>query len=148
MLVYRIATPKFIDDLSGTGSKLYGGRWNEKGTAMVYFASSRALAAMELLVHLNPLDLQRDYTLGVFELPEDSFQKVKLPVDWKEERYENHLQKLGADFLKNEDSLLLQVPSVLVEEEFNYLMNPNHPDFDKIKMVSKRTFRFDNRLKN
>ncbi|RZK51597.1 MAG: RES domain-containing protein, partial [Pedobacter sp.] len=68
MLFYRISSPKYIDDLSGNGAKQYGGRWNNKGTAAVYLATSRAMSVVEVLVHLRPEDLDRDYSLATFEI--------------------------------------------------------------------------------
>ncbi len=150
MLVYRIALPEYIDDLSGTGAKLYGGRWNEQGTAVVYFASSRAMAIMELLVHLSGYDLDRDYTLAVFDVPDDKIEQVAikdLPDNWKEYEAESLLKTVGQQFINDGGNLVLKVPSVLVEEENNILMNPNHKDADKVKLISKRVFKFDRRLK-
>lgn len=150
MLVYRIALPEYIEDLSGTGAKLYGGRWNEQGTAVVYFASSRAMAIMELLVHLSGNDLDRDYTLAVFDVPDDKIEQVAikdLPNNWKEYEAESLLKAIGNQFITDGSKLVLKVPSVLVEEENNILMNPNHEDADKVKLISKRIFKFDRRLK-
>ena len=76
MLLYRISSPQYAGDLSGNGAKLYGGRWNEKGTAIVYLASTRAMAMVELLVHLRPDDLDRLFTITVFEVPDDKVFKV------------------------------------------------------------------------
>ncbi|RYG15972.1 MAG: RES domain-containing protein [Chitinophagaceae bacterium] len=150
MFVYRIALPEFIDDLTGTGAKLYGGRWNEQGVAVVYFASSRAMAIMELLVHLSGDDLERDYCLAVFEVPDDKIGLLKveeLSENWKEQGYEGNL-KVGSRFVADGQNLLLKVPSVVVEEESNILMNPNHLDAKGVKLVAKRIFSFDRRLKN
>lgn len=150
MLVYRIALPEYIEDLSGTGAKLYGGRWNEQGTAVVYFASSRAMAIMELLVHLSGDDLDRDYTLAVFDVPDDKVEQVaikNLPDNWREYEAEPLLKAVGRQFINDGSKLILKVPSVLVEEESNILMNPNHEDADRVKLISKRVFKFDRRLK-
>lgn len=151
MLVYRIALPEYIEDLSGTGAKLYGGRWNEQGTAVVYFASSRAMAIMELLIHLNGDDLDRDFSLAAFEVPDDKIEQVAikdLPENWKEYEAESFLKAIGHQFIAKGNQLVLKVPSVLVEEENNILMNPNHTDANKVKLISKRVFRFDRRLKD
>lgn len=150
MLVYRIASPKYIDDLSGVGAKLYGGRWNDKRTALVYFAGSRAMAVMELLVHLRPENLDGEYVLAVFEVPDDKFKTVEvrdLPLDWKVEPATGDLKKIGNEFVAENGFLLMKVPSVLVEEEFNVVMNPIHIDVNKVKLISKRTFKFDLRFK-
>jgi RES domain-containing protein len=103
MRVYRISSPQYAGDLSGNGAKLYGGRWNEKGTAVVYFASSRAMAMMELLVHLHPEDLQRQYVIVEFEVPEDKILKVtieELPFEWQSEAKKKFLKKRAQVLLK------------------------------------------------
>lgn len=150
MLVYRVSSPQYAGDISGNGAKLYGGRWNEKRTAVVYFASSRAMAMMELLVHLRPDDLDRTYTIAVFEVPDDKIYKVAkdLPADWKSEEGKPSLAKLCRRFVAKGRCLLMEVPSVLVEEESNYILNPLHVDSSKVKLISQRPFSFDHRLKN
>lgn len=151
MLVYRISSPKYAGDLSGNGAKLYGGRWNEKGTPVVYFASSRAMAMMELLVHLRPEDLNREYAILVYEVPDDKIYKVDtelLPLDWKTDERKPALAKWCKRFIDDGEFLLMQVPSVLVEEESNYVLNPLHADAAKVKLVSQRLFTFDHRLKS
>lgn len=151
MLVYRISSPKYIDDLSGAGAKQYGGRWNDKGTPLVYFAGSRAMAVMEVLVHLRPENLDSEYILAVFEVPEDKIKTLTvhdLPVDWKVEPGIEALKEFGNKFVKEKEYLLMKVPSVLVEEEFNFIMNPGHLDAKRIKLISKRPFKFDVRFKN
>lgn len=150
MLVYRVSSPQYAGDITGTGAKLYGGRWNEKGTAVVYFASSRAMALMELLVHLRPQDLDRNYAIAVFEVPDNKIYKVSLellPTDWKSDENKPALAKLCKRFIDEGKYLLMEVPSVLVEEESNYVLNPSHTDAARIKLISQRPFSFDHRLK-
>ena len=151
MIVYRIASPTFIGDLSGAGAKQYGGRWNDIGIAMVYFAESRPMAVMEVLTHLRPEELDREFTLAEFDVPEDNVFSVKvkdLPDDWKTANRANFLKGIGADFISKNKYLLLKVPSVILEEEYNFILNPNHPDAKKVKLISSRVFEFDRRLKN
>lgn len=151
MLVYRISSPKYITDLTGTGSKQYGGRWNEKGISVVYFAESRAMAVMEILMHLRPEELDRDYSLAVFEMPGSEILNIKvedLPDDWKSEHRAAYLKKIGSEFVRENKYLLMKVPSVILEEEHNYILNPNHRDAEKIKLLEKRVFKFDKRFKN
>lgn len=151
MLVYRIASPKYIEDLSGTGSKQYGGRWNDKGIAMVYFAQSRAMAVMEVLVHLRPEEIDRDFVLAVFEILDDSVLTIDindLPKNWKEESEVEALKEIGNKFIKDNKFLLMKVPSVIIEEDYNLVFNPNHHQADKIRLVEKRFFKFDVRFKN
>ena len=150
MLVYRIASPKFIEDLSGAGAKQYGGRWNNKGTEIMYFAESRAMAVMEVLVHLRPAVIDKDFSLAVFEIPDDNIltMEVKdLPINWKEESATEVLKKMGDRFIKDNQYLVMKVPSVIVEEEYNIVLNPNHAQSEKVRLIGKRIFRFDKRFK-
>ena len=150
MIVYRLSSPEYIEDLSGTGSKQYGGRWNEKGTAMIYFAASRAMAVMEVLVHVRPDQIVRDFSLAVFELPDVDILTINiadLPANWKNLEYGDGLKKLGEKFIKDQKHLIMKVPSVILEEEFNILLNPTHALTNNVKMLEKRPFKFDTRFK-
>jgi RES domain-containing protein len=151
MLVYRISSPKYIEDLSGAGSKQYGARWNDKGVAMVYFAESRAMAVMEVLVHLRPEDIDKDFILAEFEISDDSILTINisdLPENWKEESEVETLKEIGNKFIKENKFLIMKVPSVIIEEDYNLVFNPNHPHSNKIKLIEKRIFKFDVRFKN
>lgn len=151
MIAYRISSPEFIEDLSGNGSKLYGGRWNEKGVAIVYFAASRAMAVMEVLVHVRPDQVDREYALGVFELPDTDVLTITvddLPDDWKSLDCTDELKKIGDKFIKNKEYLLMLAPSSILEEEYNILLNPAHPMAKNVKILDSRPFIFDRRFKN
>jgi RES domain-containing protein len=136
-------------DLSGNGSRLYGGRWNSEGRAMVYLASSRSLAVLEALAHLSPTNIPDDYCIMIVEVPDHSFTELAidtLPQYWSEYPEPNILKQIGNQFLTQKKNLLLKVPSAIVKEEFNYLLNPLHEDAEKVKIVSKQPFNFDARL--
>ncbi len=148
--LFRIALTVYIDDLTGEGARLYGGRWNRKGAAVLYTSESRALAAMEYLIHLPPGLAPPGLSLRELELPENvSIQDVPvttLPLDWKTSPPLDATMKIGSDWLQAENSLLLKVPSVNVEHESNILINPNHPEFKKVKALPPQPFLFDARL--
>ena len=147
MILYRIVKCNYAD-LSGTGARLYGGRWNSEGRSMVYLTSSRSLGVLEALAHLSPTNLPNDYCLMTIEAP-DSFQEVEsqsLPQNWHDFTEPNSLKQIGNKFLQENKYLLLKVPSAIVEEEFNYLMNPMHPKATKVKILSSKPFHFDPRL--
>ncbi len=139
MMVYRICQADFAEDFSGRGAFLYGGRWNSPGKYMLYTASSRALALLELLVHV-PLDVIRfkDYKILSFQLPPESIIE-------EVEGYEN-VRLIGNSFLEKNEQLVLQVPSVIIPEEFNYLINPLHPTFHKIELMDTRPLKVDPRF--
>jgi RES domain-containing protein len=149
MVLYRIAKCIYADDLSGTGARLYGGRWNSEGRSALYVASSRSLAVLEVLVHLPPLLIPNDFCLVEIGVPDNSFGVISpedLPDNWKAISPPLALKQLGNTFLKKQDHLLLQLPSAIVPNEFNYLLNPLHKDISKVKILNKQTFDFDERL--
>ena len=148
MLLYRIVRSAYAD-LSGNGARLYGGRWNSEGRAVVYFASSRSLAVLEALAHLSPTNMPDDFCMMIVESPDNSVTALDiktLPEHWQEYPEQNILKQIGNRFLAEKQYLLLKVPSAIVKEEYNYLLNPLHPAADKVKIVSKQPFSFDARL--
>jgi len=148
--LYRICRSIFADDLSGEGSKIKGGRWNSKGLPVLYCSESRALATLELLVHTSYELNQRNLSLVTLHLPDNiKIIQVKinqLPKDWKNYPAPRTLAIIGDEWLKKNETLALKIPSVIVKEEFNYMLNPVHKDFKKVKIISKEKFLFDNRL--
>jgi len=149
MILYRIAKCNFITDLTGTGARLYGGRWNSEGKSMVYLAASRALAVLEVLVHLPPLLLPDNYCVAEIEVPEKSVHTLDpslLPDNWKDVAPPAALKQIGNDFIREAKYLVMRVPSTVVPDEFNYLINPWHPDIKKVKILRTSPFSFDERL--
>jgi RES domain-containing protein len=149
MILYRIAKCNYAADLSGTGARLYGGRWNSEGKPMLYLASSRSLAVLEVLVHLDPLIIPGNYCLTEIEVPDTPIAAVEaeqLPVDWRDITGPVILRELGDTFLKKQEHLLMKVPSSIVPAEYNYLLNPLHPDAFGIKLLKREPFGFDRRL--
>jgi len=149
MLLYRISLCKRASDLSGAGAKLFGGRWNSIGVPMLYLASSRALAALEVLAHLTPIQDPQDFCITIFEVPEHSQEEIEkylLPENWNSYPAPSLLKKKGDAFVKANNSLLLKVPSAIVEDEYNYLINVNHPLLSKVKILGSKPFVFDKRL--
>jgi len=149
MILYRITNCEYADDLSGTGARLFGGRWNSEGKSMLYLASSRALAVLEVLVHLPPLMIPDNYCLVEIEVPDTSFTEIKtadLPPDWQDISPPVSLKQIGNKFLKKNDHLLMKVPSSIVPMEHNYLLNPLHAAIKKVKVLKKEKFNFDERL--
>lgn len=148
MVVYRLAEKEYADDLSGYGAFLYGGRWNEKGHSMLYCATSVSLATLEVLVRLQHLKIQKKFQLIVISIPENAdfntLKKNNLSNIWIQDIYET--QKCGTDWLKNNTSLYLEVPSAIVPIDKNILINPLHHLFSKVEIVDQVEYNFDNRL--
>ncbi|MEP6663260.1 MAG: RES family NAD+ phosphorylase, partial [Verrucomicrobiota bacterium] len=132
----------------GEGARLYGGRWNSSAVALVYASQHKSLAALELLVHLNPL-LSNRFKAFSFQFPDELIENVsikKLPNDWRQEPSSLITQEFGHQWARVKRSAVLAVPSVIIPEELNYLLNPNHPDFKKIIISPSEDFSFDARL--
>jgi RES domain-containing protein len=149
MILYRIAKCVYVNDLSGSGARLYGGRWNSVGKAMIYLASSRAMALLEVLVHLSPTIFPQDYCIAEIEVPENNILTMNaqiLPANWQDISAPAELKQLGDSFIKQQQYLLMKVPSAILPQEFNYLINPTHTDAAKMKVLSRQPFSFDERL--
>lgn len=147
MIVYRLSKSVYANDLSGKGADLVGGRWNSRGNAVLYTSQSIALCVTEIAVHVPLGILPKDYDLIHIEIPDDNILEVKrLPKDWQTFPHADSTQKIGDKFLKDKKYLVLKVPSAAVQGEFNFLVNPRHPDFDKVKIKKKEKFSFDERL--
>ena len=148
MIVYRITDCKYINDLSGRGAALYGARWNSKDTYIVYTAQSGALALLEAVVHIGKVPAN-GYCMATIEIPDsgiESFPLEKLPEDWATNPPPNYLKVIGDHFIRSNKYVALEIPSALMMEEHNYLLNPRHRDFNKVKIISQRPIRVDDRL--
>lgn len=148
MIVYRLTNGDFIDDLSGSGAKLYGGRWNSAGIPAIYTTEHISLAILEVLVHLRKDIHPPNYHLVQIEIPSDEnctiIDRKKLKKTWKDDIAYGRF--IGDEFLNSNQSLVLKVPSAIVEQENNYILNPLHSDSAKIKILSSAIFIFDKRL--
>jgi RES domain-containing protein len=153
--VWRIATdtPAYgADDLSGTGAKTTGGRWNEVGAPVLYTSETRAMACLETVVHLNAGGLPFNRYLVALEMPDDVWGEAQresassLEVGWDAGPAGLVSIKFGTDWIKSKTSAVLVVPSVIVPEEFNVLINPLHPDSAKITATKIRKWIYDPRL--
>ncbi|UHL63259.1 RES family NAD+ phosphorylase [Paralcaligenes sp. KSB-10] len=152
--VWRIATdaPDFTaDDKSGMGAKITGGHWSREGTPMVYCASSIALACLETIVHLNFDGLPLNRFLVEVSIPEKLWSaaqtlKPENHVGWDTIPAGKVGLDTGDDWVVSNTSLLLIVPSVIVPEEHNALLNPRHPDIAKITFKKIRQWHYDARL--
>jgi len=155
MKVYRIERKKYLDTtLDGLGASISDGfRWNSKNTHIVYSAESRSLALLEIAVHLDlSEDLPNDRYYVEIDIPDDIkitiLNIVDLPDNWDEKPPTLKTQYIGDDFVKSGVSAVLKVPSCIIQQEFNYLVNPYHSDSKRIKITSKNKLIFDSRLKN
>jgi RES domain-containing protein len=148
--VWRITDKKFKKSaFNGEGARLFGGRWNTPGIPVIYTAESKSLAVLEILVHLDSPDLLQKFVL--FEVVIDDacvtdLDQRALPDDWRSDPPPRDAQKLGDDWVGTARSAVLRVPSAIVPGECNFLLNPRHPDFRKLRIGPPQSFFFDPRL--
>jgi RES domain-containing protein len=154
MKVYRIERGKYLDTtLKGKGAAMSDGfRWNSRNTFLVYTASSRALATLEVAVHLDlSEDLPTDRFYLEIEIPDDvmimELAMEDLPRDWNAKPPTITTQYIGDDFVMSAEAAVLKVPSSIVPPESNYLINPFHPDAKLIRVISTERMAFDSRTK-
>ena len=150
MKVFRLSKQRYTSDLSGSGAGLTGGRWNKIGTKLLYTSDSRALCTAEIAVHTPIGIIPCDYYLITIEIP-DSVEVFKpdtssLPDEWKSFPHSEITQLIGEEFISKCEFLAMKAPSAVVQGDFNYLINPSHEDFDKIRIIDKEKFTFDGRL--
>ena len=147
---WRLVHPMYVDDaFSGEGPRRRGGRWNLSGVRIVYTASSVSLATLELIVHNQRATRLPGYLLFSCGFPEaivEFVDRKRLPPNWRDYPAPPELQQIGMRWLRTGDSAVLRVPSAVIEEEHNYLLNPEHEDFRSIDVGLARPFKLDPRL--
>ncbi len=145
MTVYRCSLAKWADDLSGTGAYLHGGRWNTRGTRLLYTAENNVLAAFEVALRI-PLDqISKNYVMIPIEIPDEAgVFAPRLPANWYSDIQVS--QKAGNNFAANGKHLVMKVPSALMTDAYNYLINPAHPLMSHVRAKPARPILFDKRL--
>lgn len=149
MKVWRLFPERFRETaFSGVGGLYAARRWNHLGTEMVYTATSPALAALEFFVHLDPINAPGDLLMAEAAVADNLIEQLDLgllPARWREL---NNLacRDLGSGWAASGRSVALKVPSVVVQGDWNVLLNPRHKDFRKIKLSAPRPFRYDERM--
>ena len=150
MLVFRLAQSAHIRDLTGAGARLYGGRWNHRGTAVIYASETRSLATLEYLVHVPLPHMPADLSIASLEIPDDvPFEEVNpsdLPQDWRRFPAPSELAGWGTAWARSCRGLLLRVPSAVVDHECNVLLNPSHPDVSRVAIADVKLYSLDERL--
>ena len=144
MRVWRVVKAlRSNEAFTADGAFRYGGRWNSPGQRLVYCSQSKALALLEVLVHIDPMDAPFYWTGFQIEFRREQVERAKLPEQWQSE---HHSRIVGDEWLRASRSLVLEVPSVVVPEEANYLLNPLHPDFRRLDLTRRSDFNLDLRL--
>jgi RES domain-containing protein len=138
---------KPADAFSGEGARLFGGRWNSPGSRLVYTADFRSLAILEVLAHLTKSSPLNNYVLYLVECDDSLVQTLSdLPSGWNSEPPTVASQSVGDAWVRSATHPVLSVPSAIVPEERNYLVNPAHPDFPRIVIGKPAALRIDPRL--
>lgn len=136
---------------SGRGAADYGGRWNGPGIPVVYTSSSLSLATLEYLVNIDAGELPSDLVVIPAQIPDDvAIARVEardLPADWRSSPSPVRLKDIGEGWLRKSETAVLYVPSVVIPEESNILLNPAHPQFAKVLIGKPRRFVFDPRIR-
>jgi len=148
MLVYRIVLAKYAHGLIASGR---AARWNPNEVKMIYTASSRSLACLENVVHRNYIGLSENFKVLTIDCLDTiqiaAIRPAELPENWTDFGQMHITQQIGEKWIRQNESAILQVPSSIVEAEVNYLLNPAHSDFKKIRIIANQTFTFDKRLR-
>lgn len=152
MLLYRISKSKYANDLTGEGARRAGGRWNYKGTSVVYTSDSTALATLETLVHF-PLNLiPKNRAIATIELPDElpitTIDLANLPDNWATYPVPVELAEIGNDWVLKQETVALCVPSSITpnSEGRNYILNPAHPNFLRVRIIGIDEYKYDNRF--
>ncbi|MDL1962846.1 MAG: RES family NAD+ phosphorylase [Deltaproteobacteria bacterium] len=148
--LFRISTSEHINDITGMGARIYGGRWNHTGYPVVYTSGSRSLAALEFLVHVPMALAPENLSIVEINIQEniewESINESQLPSNWRDYPAPEQLANIGTNWIKSKSSLLLDIPSAVVEKEVNALINPLHPDIKFVDLTNVEMFSFDSRL--
>jgi RES domain-containing protein len=150
MELYHIGSQKYAAQLTGEGAKLHGGRWNSIGTKCIYTSESIALSVLEYAANVSIEQMPFSMSITVYTIPGKSWKDFKLsdlPENWQEVPAPVETKIFGSQLLNEAKYLALKLPSVVILSEHNYILNPSHPDFKKIRIKEILPFTFDIRIK-
>jgi RES domain-containing protein len=151
MTLWRLVKARHAGSaFDGEGARRYGGRWNARGTPVVYLGGTLSLAALEVFVHLTTADARIAFVAIGVRVPDnasvESIDVAALPGNWREEPPPEQTKALGTAWARGGQALLLRVPSVIVPQEWNYVLNPRHPEFGSVEVTPPAPFGFDQRM--
>jgi RES domain-containing protein len=151
MRVYRLCKARYASTaFDGDGARRYGGRWNPVGTGVVYCSGSLSLATLEALTAFGRTEAPSDHVSIEVEIPKgvtiERIDVQRLPRSWREYPAPEALAEIGREWVESGRSAVLAVPSAVTPSEWNYLLNPGHPDFRELEIAEPKAFTFDPRL--
>ncbi|MEO8413107.1 MAG: RES family NAD+ phosphorylase [Ginsengibacter sp.] len=150
MKVYRIGRTQYADDVKGEGARLFGGRWNHKSIPCIYTSESRALALLEYTVNVNIKEIPRRLRIATFEIPDKGIKIIsgdRLPGDWKEAPAPKSCKDFGTRLLASLSNAVFKIPSAIITEEYNFLLNPMHVAACYFTIIDIKNFVYDIRIK-
>lgn len=150
MRIFRLTKTNYINDLGGEGARLYSGRWNRRGDALLYFSEHLSLCVLELLTRIDYEFLVADYSFLEVEVPSSLISKLRKPEiiteKWRNNPPISLTQDYGSIWIQKSRTLGLAVPSAVLPNESNILINPMHPLFFELKIIKKATLNLDSRV--
>ncbi len=150
MIVYRIAKTAYINDLTGIGARLYGGRWSKRGIGVIYTSENRSLATVEYLVHTPISYAPENLSIASIKIPDNiKLKKINvsgLPANWRNDPAPEELAEIGTQWVLSNKTLALRVPSAVVEHEFNIIINSLHPYMNRVRISNVKEYSLDDRL--
>ena len=150
MRVHRVFQSRFKEDaLTGNGAKRFGGRWNPKGVAAIYTSEHLSIAVLEIVVHTDPSVLRVPHWSLALDIPDrlvSTLDASALPPNWQAPEAADLLQEIGEVHLDAEETLGFAVASALLPYERNVVLNPNHVQFDRVRVVRSEALPIDPRL--
>lgn len=151
MKVYRLCRTKYADDLSGEGARLFGGRWNNPGVPCIYTSSTRALAVLEYTGNIAIDAIPRALSIVTIEIPDNQIKSIQLkdlPGNWLLSPVPASTKDFGSQLLQMADAPVIQIPSVVIPEEFNFILNPVYSGKHNFRIAEVRDFVYDIRIKS
>ena len=151
MLLYRIGAAQYANDITGEGARLNGGRWNHTGVPCIYAGDSRGIVLLEYSAHVSIHNIRRALSFTTFSVPDDAITVLKiadLPGNWKAFPHPQETRDIGSKLLSENVSLVIKIPSVIIEEEYICLINPNHPRIREVKVLAATDYPYDLRIKS
>lgn len=149
MTVFRITKSKRAGDISGTGASLYPGRWNKKGTPVLYTGETKEIALLEILVHIPPM-MTPELSILTIVIPDNSITELtttQLPPNWYQYPAPTILSEIGQRWVDENKTVALKVPSSIIHSASNFILNCRHKNYKKVKIIEQKEFYFDSRLR-
>jgi RES domain-containing protein len=150
---WRVSRVKFAEPpynpFDGEGARSLGGRWNSPGIAVVYASGSLSLAVLEILVHADSLSVLPDHIAFPLDIPQPLIHELgldELPDAWNDPSAPADLRRIGDEWARARRTVALRVPSAVIPSEFNFVLNPAHPEFERVAIGDRQKLEIDPRL--